>query len=422
VKNLRIAALFGLLALSTVAAAQLPSELDYRLEILEGGIPIPGGNVVYALIVTADWSTNRDTPFTVTLNLPPGFEPVTTCDGDITFDAATRVLTWSDGLSDPLSCPIIFRIDPSMPPGTVYKLDATLAVSAPDRNPSNNSATYFSVVRAASDVEISITSDRLRYRPGDVVTYTITIKNNGPQDAYEVAFTESFSPHHMGLTFEQISGPAPSILGGTTVFSVLRVGESATFRRTARAKTDFESADIRFGARVQSANVDLYEHNNENYHWTFAGPEADLALAMTGARISKTRIPVTIHVNNDGPDAVTETMVWNALSTPGTEYDFVDHVRIVSVAPSQGTCTAPEIHYPFAELPPPAEWIFDCSLGTLAPGAKARIDLVIERISNEGPMELTSIITPTQNDAKRENNMQRLIIDEPSGRRRAVRR
>lgn len=423
---MKIISFLAAIVCCAVAAAQVPSELDYKLEISEGGIPLPGGNVTFAMVVTADWWTDRQTPFVVRMTVPAGLVPVSTCTGELHFDATARVVTWSDRLDNPYialnSCPLIFRVDPTVLPGTELAFEATLSPSAPDRNPSNNAATHFSIVRAASDLEVTIASDVFRYRPGTEVTYTVTFTNHGPQDAHQVVLNYEVSPHALLTWIRQTAGPAASIIGGSSVIPVLRVGESATFQFVTVTKTDFEAADVRFGAEVHSPNVDLHEHDNRTYHWTFAGPEADLALTSEAARVSPKLVPVTIQVTNSGPDTVTNATVFNALHTMGSEYDLVENVRILSVTPSQGSCTAPEIDYPFAELPPPAQWIFDCHLGTLAPGATARIDLVIERITGKGPMYLSSVITPRQNDAAQGNNVHTLLIEESDGRRRSIRK
>jgi uncharacterized repeat protein (TIGR01451 family) len=321
------------------------------------------------------------------------------------------------------SCPIVFRVDPAATPGIPYTLEATLVPSVPDRNPANNVDTHTGVVLAASDLELTGAVDVLRHKPGALVTYTFTLTNHGPQAAHDVGFNDELSPHLTAVSFEQTSGPAATIHGMSALIPLLAVGESATFRLVARAKTDFEAADIRNQASVRSPNLDLHDRDNDSIVWTFAGPDADLGVSSAqAAAVAPARIPVTIHVRNNGPDPVQHAVVRNALGTAGDEYDFVERARIVAVTASQGTCSAPEIEYPFAELPPPGHWIFDCTLGSLAVGAEARIDLVIERISGRGAMRLSSVVTPGQNDPRPADNARLLIIEEAGSRRRSVRK
>ena len=57
---------------------RLCQPFDFGVHIAEGGVPIAGDQVVYAMVVTADWWTDKQEPFTVTLTIPPG-EPKARC-------------------------------------------------------------------------------------------------------------------------------------------------------------------------------------------------------------------------------------------------------------------------------------------------------------------------------------------------------
>src|SRR5687768_7604998 len=99
----RVMVLVGAIFTALTASSQIV--VDYALEILPSGVPYPSGEVGYALLVTGNWSTNDQEPFVVHLNVPPELEPVSKkChgyDGDVRFDAATRVVTWSHRMDNP---------------------------------------------------------------------------------------------------------------------------------------------------------------------------------------------------------------------------------------------------------------------------------------------------------------------------------
>ena len=408
-----------LLALVLVCPPASAQPFDFGVEISEGGVPIAGEQVVYAMVVTADWWTDKKEPFTVTLTVPPGLEPISSCTGDLRFDAATRVLTWADRLDNEViamkSCPLLFRVDPSLVIGSAFTLTATLSTAGPDNNAANNRATIHSVVRASSDLEVTAETDVRSFRPGETVVYTFRVVNHGPHDAVDVSFRDDLPQQLSAIAFEQTGGPAAMIGPAIASIPLLRVGESATFRLTARAKTDFEAANIRNVVAVQSASVDVHPHNNELAHLTFAGPRADLASRILGTGDVSTAV---IRVRNHGPDSVQNATLSIALSAADELWEFVDKARFVSLVPARGSCTEPRIVRPFGHNPQPAYWSSDCTLGALAVGEETTVTVVFESPRNGA--RLTSVAGPAQNDPAPHNNVAGL--DAQPLRRRAARR
>ena len=415
----RAAVLLAVLAACSTGLAQPPGELDYSLLLLEGGVPVPGGEVVYSMVVAADWWTDAKEPFAVQLNAPAGIEPVSNCTGEIQFNAATRVLTWSDRLDNQVSatksCPLVFRVDPSLAPGTRFTLLATLTTSSADRNPSNNTASFTGTVLPASDLEVIGDVDIRNYKPGATVTYTFNVTNHGPQDAREVSLTGEISQYASVISFEQTSGPSASVSGANALIPLLRAGEAATFRLVTQTRTDFEAANVRNRVKVRSTSVDFNERNNERDLLTFAGPDADLA--VSSSPLSSGAI---IRITNRGPDAVSSVTITNSLVGTGGTYEFVENVKFVSATPSQGGCSAAERREIIATPPPPPYWSLDCALGLLAPGAEATIAVVIERKPGSGAFRLYSTATPVQNDPAVENNTGQIAFENVAARRRAA--
>ena len=422
--------LLAVLLATTLAASAQPTVLDYSLGLGQGGLAVPGGEVVYAPYVQADWWTMDLGAFVVRMTVPPGLETSGTCTGEVTFDAATRVLTWSDRLDNESiafkSCPMTFRVDPATRPGTTFQLTATLTTAKPDRNPANNTAALTSVVLPSSDLAVASASDIVRFRPGSTITYTFAVTNHGPQDAHDVSFADNFSPHVDFVSFEQVGGPAavvstmPHQSAVSAGFPVMPSGSTATFRLVVRAKPSVEAADIINRVLVASTSVDPTERNNEAFAVAFAGPEADLSLAASRLPSrSELEIPITMEIENEGPDTVNQVTVYQSLAGG---YDVVELVKFLRITPSQGTCSAPELIELVGSPPPPPVWELVCTLGTLAPGGKATIEVVLERAPGIGPFEHFAAVAPAQNDARPENNGSRIEITPGATRKRAVRR
>lgn len=418
------------------AAAQPEIVVDYRLSLLPSGLPYPGGEAGFALVVEADWWTDRKEPFTVTLTVPQGLETSTPCDGTLQFDAATRVLTWSARMDNEVlafnHCPLRFRVDPTLPVGTTLSLSATLTTSKPDPNPSNDTASVTSVVHAASDLEVKSSATPRRLKPGGTIVYTLEVQNHGPQTAENVTLTDHLSGLVSFVSFEQVSGP-PAVLdaapnardgdcfvqgcsGAIRARLTLPPGSAATFRLTVVVNTSIEAGNIRNRVLANSAGtVELTERNNEFDEFVFAGPDADLAMMSEG---SGSRI--LLRVRNDGPQAVNAVTVDGALHTAAFNYDFARLAHFGSVTPSQGVCTTTFRRGLAGHPPPPDSWELQCQLGTLDVGAEATIAVTIESAPGAGPYRLTALARPDHNDPRPQNNVAQVVSN--FARRRSVRK
>jgi uncharacterized repeat protein (TIGR01451 family) len=430
----RVQATFG--ACETVSSActtfnVAQSDLDFAISLVAGGVPIPGGEIVVAMVVDANFHMSEQPAFVARLTVPQGLEPMGSCnDGQSHYDPATRVITWNGRLDNPVlaqqSCPLWFRTGPSLPPGSSFTLNATLTMSTADANTSNNSATHTAAVAAAADLIVESTADVQRFKPGTNITYSIRVANTGPNDAPDVTIVDDLSAHETFLSFEQLSGPA-MVLDASTDRTIRRripllpAGGEATFRLVTRATPATGAADLFNRVTVASAILDLADGNNEKVVFTQAGPNADLASTSRRMESSSTElVPITISISNDGPDTVNNVVVHNAIIENGGQYDLVENVHYVSATPSQGTCSAPEIRQVFATPMPPPYWSLDCTLGTFAPGGKATIAILIEREPRSGSFRHTSFASPAQNDPNRANNGSH--IDVSASRTRAVRK
>jgi uncharacterized repeat protein (TIGR01451 family) len=440
-----VGALLTVLLAGLTASAQIPTVIDYKLEILPSGVAYPSGEVGYAFLVSADWNTNTHEPFVVQVTIPPGLEPSSLqCfgyEGQAQFDPATRVLTWSDRLDNDFiafdSCPLHFRIDPTVPPGSTFSLTATLTTSKPDPKPSNDIASVETVVVAAADLEVKSSADRRKLKPGETLAYTLELTNHGPQTAHDVVLTDQLSTMVSFVSFEQTSGPpavldaAPGPGGGDcfprgcsgairAFFATLPAGSVATFRLVVVTNTAFESGDIWNRVIVHSdAQVDIADRNNVADELVLGGPDADLAITSEVSEMSGTHSTVLLRISNAGPAAVNAVTVENILSSAAWNYELADLARYVSVTPSQGTCAAPVRGGAFGHPPPPEWWSVGCQIGTLAPGAVATITVVFESTPAVGPIAHSAFVRPAQNDPHPDNNDTQVIVRVP--RRRSAR-
>jgi uncharacterized repeat protein (TIGR01451 family) len=434
----RIAVLLGALFTALTASSQVAA--DYALELFPSGVPYPGGEMGLALVVTADWWTDAQEPFVVELTVPPGFDTDTRCEGDLRLDAATRVLTWSHRMDDESiafsSCHLRFRIDLSVVPGSTFSLSAKLSTSKPDPNPSNDTATVTSLVYSASDLEVRSSADRRTLKPGETITYTLEIRNLGPQTAHDVRLTDHIPGQVSFVSFEQTGGlpaavdAAPNPRDGDCFpqgcsgairarFTLMPAGSAATFRLVVVVNPSSEGLDIRNRLTADTPSFDVDHRNNVVDEWVAAGPDADLAITSQFSHTSGARSTVLLRIVNEGPEGVNGVTVHGGLDTAAQNYDFADLVRYMSVTPSQGTCTTTRYREIAGHPPPPDSWGAECQVGLLGAGEAVTIAVVIESSPGAGAFHHSAVVRPAQNDPLPQNNHTQLTMGAP--RRRSVR-
>jgi uncharacterized repeat protein (TIGR01451 family) len=421
------------ICLASAALAQ--QDIDYSISLSSGGTAYPEATFVVAMQAHASYGMAEEQPFVARLTVPPGLTVGTACgggnsDGEGSFDPATRVFTWSGRFNDSApsgekNCPLTMVVERSVQPGTLLLFDAAVTTPFTETNLNNNAASMMVAVVAATDLAAIASSSAQRLRTGDTLTFTAGVTNLGALDATNVTLTNQLSPHVTFLAFEQLTGPGASLDAAPrgdrlldARIPVLAAGATATFRVSVHAH---ETADILHSVRVRAPLFDPFENNNVTYTGAFAGPNADLGLLSSRVPAGAgTRVPINLVVTNNGPDPVDNVGVSNILYDSSDSWDR-EEVKYASVVPSQGSCTTPELTQPFLCPPIPGYWAFDCALGTLAPGGRATIRIVVERGAYRGPLEHVATVGPAQNDPNQRNNELTVDLAKPRGRRRALR-
>ncbi len=195
-----------------------------------------------------------------------------------------------------------------------------------DPNPGNNTASI-GVIPQQADLALSkIVSDPTP-NVGDTISYTITLANNGPNDATNVAISDALPA---GSVLISASTSVGNYDGGTGVWTVGNepIGTSQTLQITARVTSPDDATN-----RAAITHADQFDPNpgNNTATATQTPQQADLALTKTvndtTPNVGDT-ITYTITLSNNGPDPATSTQVTDPLASGLT---------FVSDTPSQGT-------------------------------------------------------------------------------------
>ncbi|MEM4531104.1 MAG: DUF11 domain-containing protein, partial [Thermofilaceae archaeon] len=126
---------------------------------------------------------------------------------------------------------VTITITGTVSPGASGKLTNSVTVTSgtPDPDTKNNSATATTTVDIVADLAVTKTVSPSVARPGDTITYTVTVKNSGPSDAPNVVLTETYPA---GFTFGSATPNPDSGTYNKWTLGKLAVGQSKTITIT----------------------------------------------------------------------------------------------------------------------------------------------------------------------------------------------
>ena len=172
-----------------------------------------------------------------------------------------------------------------------------------------NSTTF--VVNPKVDIEVTKTSSKAVADFEDVVIWTVTVKNHGPNDATGVEVTDVL-PEGLIWLNDTSKGKYNPKTGGLTIGD-FKVGESFTFDITTVIDA---TGDIVNKVKVTSNEFDTNESNNYAEKSIFVNPAADLKVEKSVSNTKpnyKDNIIWTIKISNNGPDTAHDVKMYDVL-------------------------------------------------------------------------------------------------------------
>lgn len=225
--------------------------LTYQLLVTNSG-PSTALNVVVADNLPAGVSINSVSSSGGTCNagVPGNALLPTTCTFNTLASGGSATMT------------IVVTVLPAVPNGTILHNDARVSSNAQDPNNANDLASTNTTVQARADLAITKTSDAATYKPSSLITYTVTVANNGPSDALATAVTDTLpsATIRQAIYLSDTGGCTKSGDILTCKLGDMPVGTSKSFNinitvRGARGQVDNT-------ASVTSATVDPVGGNN----------------------------------------------------------------------------------------------------------------------------------------------------------------
>ena len=93
------------------------------------------------------------------------------------------------GTSDPIQ--IVVNVDANVAAGTIIQNVATVSGTATDADPTNNTAQASVTVTTSADLQLAKVDSPDPVNAGSNITYIVTVLNNGPSDAQNVAVSDT---------------------------------------------------------------------------------------------------------------------------------------------------------------------------------------------------------------------------------------
>ncbi|MGH8052903.1 MAG: SdrD B-like domain-containing protein [Stenotrophomonas sp.] len=320
---------------------------DLQMEKTGTPNPVPaGGEVTYTITVTNN-GPSVSTNFNVTDALPSGVTYVAgsaqSASGGWTFNNQNG--THAGALAVGASATYTFKGKVNVASGNLVNSATVNAVGTPDPNASNNSDDAAVTVAAGADLAIGKTASPIPALPGELITFTVTVTNNGPSPAENVSWTDPMPDGFLIESGSTIAGWDCSTNAVNTERScalpspaTLAVGASATFTIVARVPLTGpgSSGPVANTASVSGSLPDPDPSNDEaTANFTVLPNGADLSLTKSKAPQlvptwpgpgatppagSGYIVTSTINVNNIGPaPATSDVQVVDQLAV-GEEY------------------------------------------------------------------------------------------------------
>jgi uncharacterized repeat protein (TIGR01451 family) len=292
-----------------------------QIELLDTGVV--GDNISYTF-VASNIGPKTATGIKLVNTLPQGVEFVSASVG-ATYDPNTRTVTFDLGNLDVEGSTTANVVVKRTVAGGLKSV-ATLTANELDPDLSNNT-----LETTGNDLQLTRQSNQTNVGIGQNYAYSLTIKNNGVDEATGVTLTEQLPPE---LEFISSPGQSPTNTAGNLFFDLGNIpsGESKTVTLIVKSSVAGKSIIL---TNVDSSNDD---YNTVNNTLTTSIPvksssskSADLELSQSVSNISPSvgeNISLVLTLTNKGIDVANQVQVKDLLPSD---------LEFVSATPEQGT-------------------------------------------------------------------------------------
>lgn len=254
--------------------------------------------------------------------------------------------------------------------GTVVNT-ASVSTDNVDSNNANNTATVTTTITQVADVSVQKTGP-MSVVAGNNVTYQITVVNNGPSPAANVALTDTFPANTTFVSIAQNTGPAfncPAPAPGLNcTIASLASGAQATFTLVLAVAASAPAGPLMNTANVSAAVTDNVPGNNQSPSTVNVTTLADVVVNKTGPAsvTAGSTVTYTITFANTGPSDAAAANLDDFIALGTTFVSFTQN------SGPAFTCTTPAVGAPQGP-----NTKVNCTRPSLAAGATATFTMVL---------------------------------------------
>jgi uncharacterized repeat protein (TIGR01451 family) len=287
-----------------------PQQADLEIAAtVSNRTPNVGDTVVITLAVTND-GPSAATNVTASVPLPPQLSFVSATSAQGTYNVVSGV--WSVGSvanGATQSLTIVATVNSADP------ASSTASITHADQFDSQvgNNAVPIRLNALIADLSISQTVDNPTPNVGDMVTFNVTIANNGPAGATNVVVADLLPP---GLTFVSALTTQGGYINATGQWFVGSVSSAQTLTLAGRVTSAFPMANT---ASVTGSDQDDPVAGNNAASATVTPQQADIAISATLSNSSPALGDVVTYravIVNSGPNAATNVTANGLPSSP----------------------------------------------------------------------------------------------------------
>jgi uncharacterized repeat protein (TIGR01451 family) len=323
---------------SDTEATEVDTSADLSIVKIDSADPVAvGDQLVYTLTVENDGPSSAQ-DVVVTDPMPAGVTVDSISPSTGSCVEAAAIVTCDLGTLPPdATATITITTTPSVPSGATLSNIAFVTSSTSDPTPGNDADDEDTDVASPADLEITKVDVTDPISAGELLTYTISVTNNGPQTAADVVASDVVPA---GTSFVSATGGGTES-GGTVTWTIGNMANGASTSVDVTVLVDPDrTTDLTNTASVAGSTADPDPSNDEDTELTSVVTEADLGLAKTDGSTTVAlgvSATYTLTLTNNGPSTVPPGAVVIDDAPSGTTISTSDPE--CSVASNSVTCT-----------------------------------------------------------------------------------